>query len=84
MKNDKVVKLVDYNEMSSSRVVQDALEDAIEIVKEEGQKVVLILLLDNEDDNYGITEVSAGIDRNTDAVALLDITKTKIKNRMGF
>ena len=84
MKDQKIIKLADCNGLSSSRSVQDALEEAIKIVQEKNQDTVFILLLDSKGDNYDIQEVSAGLDRETDAIALLDITKTIIKNRMGF
>nr|MCK4930055.1 hypothetical protein [Nanoarchaeota archaeon] len=82
--DDKVIKLADHNHLSSSRSVQDALEEAIAIAKDGNQEAVFILLLDNKGDNYDIHEISAGLDRNTDVVALLDIAKTRVKTGMGF
>ena len=80
----KVIKLADHNGYSSSRSVQDALDQAGKIAEERDLNSVHIILLDNKGDEYDLTQISAGIDRYTDAIALLDIAKSENKREMGF
>ena len=82
MSGGKIIKLADHNGFSSSRTVQDALQEAGEIAEERGLKTVLVLLLDAEGDSYDIEEVSAGLDRYTDALALLETVKTRTAMRL--
>ena len=77
-----IVKIADYNGYSSSRSVEDALNMAKEIAKKEGQKTVLILLLDDGGDNYDIQHVSGGLNRNVDVATLLDCAKFEIQLEM--
>ena len=51
---------------------------------ERGLKTVHIIVLDNEGDEYRLTQISAGVSRYTDAIALLDIAKSENKREMGF
>lgn len=82
--SDKVIKIADYNGFSSSRTVAEALEEAGSIAEERGIKTVHIILLDDEGDNYDITEVSAGVDRETDALALALLETAKARVVMGL
>ena len=54
------------------------------VAEERGLKTVHIILLDNEGDEYRLTQISAGVSRYTDAIALLDIAKSENKREMGF
>lgn len=82
-----LIKLADKSDRGADWSVDDAIEHLKESLKDDPQysKKGIFLLLDNEDPgDYNIRFISAGFDRTSDIIALLEIEISLLKREMGF
>lgn len=72
----KVIQIADKNKLSVSQSVEDMLLSAME-EKHKAKKAILIYL-DDEEGKYIISTRSAGFDKTSELVALLEIKKLQL------
>ena len=77
---DKVIKLCEKDDRASSWTVKDALEMALKEIEKESElgKQAIILLLDDSEDRYNIRQITAGIGKSSECLALLDVAKEDV------
>ena len=74
----KIIKLAERDDRASTWSVEDMLNQAKEVVKEEPQyKKALLILLDDEEGNYRTRPLCAGIARTSEVIMLLEIEKLR-------
>jgi hypothetical protein len=84
---DDVIRLSDKTDNPCHWKVADALDFAKEGLKEDPQygDKCIILMLDNKDSNdYNIRAITAGFERTSELISLLEIEISLLKREMGF
>ncbi len=77
MGKDNIIRLSDYNNLSTSWSVLDMLDHAKKVVEEEPQYKKALLILLDEDGRYETRPLCAGIGKTSELIALLDIEKSR-------
>jgi hypothetical protein len=82
-----LIELKDKTDNPIHWKVKDALEHARNGLDEDPQygNKCIILMLDNENpDNYNIRAITAGFERTSEIISLLEIEISLLKREMGF
>ena len=84
---DNVINLSDRSDKGVHWSVEDAIDQLKASIQDDQKynKKAFFILLDNEDpDNYDMRTLSAGFERTSEVIALLEIQISLLKREMGF